>query len=189
MAALILNSMLVNAVINLTNNKLLIMKKILFITIIIFAAKNSFTQNTLTVIDTGNITRERWRDSVLRMDKNQVPTGFLLEYSMFGFNSNKYDGVGNDDDTIKSDGRIFELHNILWYSKVNSNAVINLTDTIYSKAFFYNLNTNVMPLTFIYQKYNRIRQNSLSQGLFKIAPDSVGILDVAGRTSSPYEPL
>jgi hypothetical protein len=31
----------------------------------------SFAQNTLEVIDTGNITRERWRDSVLRMDKTR----------------------------------------------------------------------------------------------------------------------
>ena len=42
----------------------------------------------------------------------QVPTGFLLEYSMFGFESNKYDGINGDDDTIKTDGRMFELHNM-----------------------------------------------------------------------------
>lgn len=155
----------------------------------LFCTFNSFAQNTLEVIDTGNITRERWRDSVLRMDMSQVPTGFLLEYSMFGFESNKYDGVGNDDDTIKDDGRIFELHNILWYSKVNSNAVIGTTDSLFSKAFFYNLNSNVIPLTFIYQKYNRIRQSALSEGLFTIASDSVGILDVPGRPASPYDTL
>ena len=101
------------------------MKKLLFYFIALFWVFNSFAQNTLAqntleVTDTGNITRERWRDSLLRMDMSQVPTGFLLEYSMLGFESNKYDGVGNDDDTIKNDGRIFELHNILWYSKVNS---------------------------------------------------------------------
>lgn len=82
------------------------MKKILLFIITLFFAFNSFAQNTLEVIDTGNITRERWRDSVLRIDMSQVPTGFLLEYSMFGFESDKFDGVGNDDDTIKNDGRI-----------------------------------------------------------------------------------
>jgi pimeloyl-ACP methyl ester carboxylesterase len=164
------------------------MKKLFFVTVLTLTAYSSLAQNTLTVIDTGNISRERWRDSVLRMDKSQITTGFLLEYSMFGFTGNKYDGVGNDDDTIKNDGRIFELHNILYNSKVNSSAVIDLTDTLFSKAFFYNLNTNVIPLTFIYQKYNRIRQTALSQNLLKIAPDSVGILDVAGRTTSPYDP-
>lgn len=88
------------------------MKKVLLILINLVCTFNTIAQNTLEVIDTGNITRERWRDSVLRMDMNQIPTGFLLEYSMFGFESNKYDGVSNDDDTIRNDGRIFELHNI-----------------------------------------------------------------------------
>lgn len=76
------------------------MKKIITLLVAVVATLNSFGQNTLEVIDTGNITRERWRDSVLRMDKMQIPTGFLLEYSMFGLEGSKYDGVGNDDDTI-----------------------------------------------------------------------------------------
>jgi len=163
------------------------MKNILCLFISVFVTILCLAQNTLQVIDTGNITRERWRDSVLRMDKTLVPTGFLLEYSMFGIESSKYDGVGNNDDTIKNEGRIFELHNTLWYSKVNSNAVIGISDTLFSKAFFANLNNNVIPLTFIYQKYNRIRQTALSEGLFTIAADSVGILDVPGRQVSPYD--
>ncbi len=66
------------------------MRKILLFIVATFSMHYSFAQ--LEVTDNGNITRERWRDSVLRKDKNQVPTGFLLEYSMFGFESNKYDG-------------------------------------------------------------------------------------------------
>lgn len=161
------------------------MKRIILLISAILAVWQCFAQ--LEVIDTNNITRERWRDSMLRMDKSQIPTGFLLEYSLFGLESNKYDGVGNDDDTIKNDGRIFELHNTLWHSKVNNNAVINLTDSMFSKAFFANLDNGVIPLTFIYQKYNRIRQSSLSEALFTITPDSVGIVDVAGRQTSPYD--
>lgn len=155
------------------------MKRALILITAILTTWQSFAQ--LEVIDTNNITRERWRDSVLRIDMSQVPTGFLLEYSMFGLESDKYDGVGNNDDTIKTDGRIFELHNILWYSKVNNNASIDLTDSLFSRAFFANLDNGVIPLTFIYQNYNRIRQSSLSEGLFAITPDSVGIVDVAGR--------
>lgn len=68
-----------NAATNLLTIKHYIMKKLLFFVIVVFWAFNSFAQNTLNVIDTGNITRERWRDSVLRKDMNQVPTGFLLE--------------------------------------------------------------------------------------------------------------
>lgn len=58
------------------------------------------TIDDLEVIDTGNITRERWRDSLLRMDMSLVPTGFLLEYSLFGFGSEKYDDIVNDDVTF-----------------------------------------------------------------------------------------
>ncbi len=78
------------------------MRKILLFIVATFTMYYSFAQNTLEVTDSGNITRERWRDSLLRMDKNQVPTGFLYEYSMFGFESNKYDGLNNDDDTIEN---------------------------------------------------------------------------------------
>lgn len=162
------------------------MRKILLFIVAMFAIFYSFAQ--LEVTDNGNITRERWRDSLLRMDKNQVPTGFLYEYSMFGFESNKYDGVNNDDDTIKNDGRIFELHSILWHSKVNNNVSIDVTENLYSKAFLDNRNNHVIPLIFIYQPYNRIRQSALSEGLFTIDSDDVGILDVPGRPSSPYDP-
>ena len=61
------------------------MKKIMLLLLGAIATLCSFAQNTLQVIDTGNITRERWRDSVLRMDMQQVPTGFLREYAMFDF--------------------------------------------------------------------------------------------------------
>lgn len=163
------------------------MKKIATLLFAVSATLYSYAQNTLEVLDTGNITRERWRDSVLRIDKAQIPTGFLLEYSMFGFESSKHDGTGSNDDTIKNDGRIFELHNILLHSKVNTNATITVTDSLFSKAFFAHRNQNVVPLTFIFQSYNRIRQTALSEGLFSIAADSVGILDVPNRPSSPYD--
>jgi hypothetical protein len=164
------------------------MRKLYFLIFAIFAFLSSFAQNTLEVTDSINITRERWRDSVLRMDKSQIPSGFLLEYSMFGFLSSKYDGINNDDDTIKNGGKIFELHNILLKSKVNNNAVINETDSLYKKAFFEHFNNNTIPLIFIYQPYHRIRQSALSEGLLTIDADSVGILDVLNRPASPYDP-
>ena len=60
------------------------MKKLLFILVAMFWVFNSIAQNTLEVIDTGNITRERWRDSH-RMDMNQVPTGFFIRLFPFRF--------------------------------------------------------------------------------------------------------
>lgn len=53
------------------------MKKIVLFIAAITAAWQSFAQ--LEVIDTNNITRERWRDSVFRIDKTQVPTGFVKQ--------------------------------------------------------------------------------------------------------------
>lgn len=162
------------------------MKKITLLFVAIVATCYCFAQNTLEVIDTGTISRVQWRDSVLRMNKANIPTGFLLEYSMFGLEGTRYDGINNNDDTIKDNGRIFELHSTLYHSKVNSNAAIDVTDTLFSKAYFAHRNSNVIPLTFIYQKYNVIRQSALSEGLFTIAADSVGILDAASQPVSPY---
>ena len=161
------------------------MKRLFALFIASIAMKVSLSQ--IQVEDSASLTRERWRDSVLRMDKSQVPTGFLWEYSQFGFESSKYDGVGNDDDTIKDEGQIFALHNILYFSKVNNNASIFPTDTLFKQAYFANLYTGAVPLMFIFQSYNRIRETALNEGLFTIASDSVGILDVPGRSNSPYD--
>lgn len=90
------------------------MRKTLSFMAVVLATCSLNAQNNLEITDVGNINRERWRDSVLRIDKNQVPTGFLLEYSVFGLDRSKYDGTGGDD-SIKDDGKIFELHSILWH--------------------------------------------------------------------------
>jgi hypothetical protein len=149
------------------------MYKISCLLVAFLAARISLAQ--IQIEDSSLLTRERWRDSVLRMDLSQVPTGFLWEYSQFGFEPTRYDGVNNDDDTIAEEGQIFALHNILYLSKVNSNANIYSTDTLFKQAFFSNLNSGVIPLLFIYQPYNKIRQSSLSEGLLTIAQDSVGM--------------
>ena len=101
------------------------MKKSLLFLVAFIATIVTYAQN-IQLEDSAFITRERWRDSMFRMDKSQVPTGFLYDYAMFGFDGSKWDGVGNDDDTTKEEGLIFGLHNILWHSKVNSNAVIDV---------------------------------------------------------------
>lgn len=120
------------------------------------------------------------------MDKSLIPTGFLLDYSGFGFQPSKFDGAGSNDDTIKFDGQIFALHNILWYSKVNTYGNINATDSLYKSALIAS-DSNKVPLIFIYQKYDTIRSTALSENLFYIDSDSVGILDVLPRSVSPYD--
>jgi hypothetical protein len=119
------------------------------------------------------------------MDMNQVPTGFLFEYSLAGVDLSKFNGINSD--TLKNEGQILSLHEILNLSKVNNNAQINPSDGLYAQAqSLYNTNKSVA-LIFIYQNYNRIRQSALTEGLFTIAADSVGILDAPNRTVSPYD--
>jgi hypothetical protein len=146
-----------------------------------------FTSAQLTTEDSVGITRERWRDSTFRMDMQYVTTGILLEYSLFPFEAAKYDGLNSNDDTLKYNGHLYMLHSILKNSIVNSNANLPETDTLFTKAYWYNQNTGKIPFTLVYQSYNRIRQSSLSEGLFTIDADSVGILDVLPRSVSPYD--
>ncbi|MBI3718505.1 MAG: hypothetical protein HY252_07910 [Sphingobacteriales bacterium] len=104
-------------------------------------------QAQLSFTDSVNISRERWRDSMFRMDKNQIPTGFLTEYSMGPFEITKHDGLNNDDDTTKNYADLLMLHNILQESKVNATAVLNPTDSIYQWA--YNSYTSNQSIPFI----------------------------------------
>lgn len=141
----------------------------------------------LSTEDSIGITRERWRDSLFRMDMQYVPSGILLEYSLFPFEASKVDGLNNNDDTLKDAGHLYMLHNILTSSIVNGNADLPETDSLFAVAFWHNRNTGKMPFTLVYQDYNRIRESSLSEGLFTIHADSVGIMDVLPRGVSPYD--
>jgi hypothetical protein len=119
------------------------------------------------------------------MDKSQVPTGFLFEYSLAGIDLSKYNGINSD--ILKNEGQILSLHEILNLSKVNNNAQISPTDGLFEQAqSLYSTNKSVA-LIFNYQNYNRIRESALSEGLFTIAADNVGILDAPNRTVSPYD--
>ena len=59
------------------------MKKIALL--LLFAASTlcTYAQNTLQVTDTGNLTRERWRDSLLRLDMQQLTS--ILQFNLIFF--------------------------------------------------------------------------------------------------------
>lgn len=159
-------------------------KQLLLLTAALLLKAVAFTQ--VTVEDSINISREQWRDSTFRINKQLVPTGLLLEYSMAPFTPVQYDG-GSTVDTIKSGNYILMLHNILGLSKVNNNASLEETDSLYVRALTYYENTKTIPFITLFKSYNTIRSTALTEGLFTIAPDSVGLLDVPGRTVSPYD--
>ena len=126
------------------------MKKLLF-AFFLSTISYVFTNAQLTTEDSIGITRERWRDSIFRMDKQLIPSGILPEYSMFPFETGKYDGLNNNDDTLKFNGHFYMLHNILTGSIVNANANLLPTDTFFAKAFWHNRNTGKIPFTLVYQ--------------------------------------
>ena len=147
--------------------------------------------NSITILDSSKMTAQRWRDTcfaLLNLTSSQVPTGYLLDYSLAAFNDSNYNSlISSNTDTISDAGDFFSLHNILTSAVVNSNAVsIGNTDSLFINAYRYKRNTGNIPLMFLYQPYQKIANTALSQDLFTITPDSLRLKDVAGRTSSPY---
>lgn len=161
------------------------MRQITLFLICLASAMHASAQ--LQVEDSATISRERWRDSVFRMNMSYVPSGILAEYSLYPFEATKYDGLNNDDDTIKSSGYLYMLHDLLKASIVNNNAQLPVTDSLYAYASSLNKITGEIPFTLVYQTYHRIRSTALSEGLFTINADSVGIQDVLPRAASPYD--
>lgn len=143
---------------------------------------------TLQIEDTINITRERWRDTcfgLINKDATQIPNGYLVDYSLAVIDKD-FDGVGNND-TLKSYGDFFYYYNILELSKVNSNGALQLTDDLFINAKRYQRDNPSIPLLFLYQPYQKINANALSNNLFSITTDSVRLMDVPNRPTSPYD--
>ena len=164
------------------------MKKILLTWIAIMQIISAaFAQIQLE--DTLRVTPERWRDTcfgLINRSALQIPSGYLLDYSMAAFESGDFDGLGSDS-VIKSNGDFFSFYNILTLSTVNTNATLISPQDLFVNAHRYKRNTGNIPLLFLFQSYQKINQNALSNNLFSITPDSLRLLDVPGRASSPYD--
>jgi hypothetical protein len=99
---------------------------------------------------------------MFRIDLTQVPTGFLLDYSLVPFDANKYDG-GAGNDTIADFTRIFQLHNILSLSKVNGNASIQNTDSLFNQAVTIKMTGQSIPFIVLFKQYSRMRSTAVSE--------------------------
>jgi hypothetical protein len=168
------------------------MKTQLLITLFSLNSLISFSQtNTITVEDTNLITTKRWRDTCFGLiDKSasQIPSGYLMDYSLVGLNDSSFNGIYTSNDTVIDCGVIFALQGIFNSAKVNNNGTLPpSTDSLFIDANRYQRNTGYIPLLFLFQPYQKIRTTAFSQGLFTITPDSVRLLDVAGRSTSPYD--
>jgi len=179
----------------ISNTKLLkhiFMKKYLIFILLSLNYLISFSQtNTITLEDTNLVTTQRWRDTCFGLiDKSasQIPSGYLMDYSLVSLNDSSFNGLYSSNDTIAESGAFFALHNMFTSAKVNSNGTLPAsTDTLFIDAYRYLRNTGYVPLLFLYQPYQKIRSTALSQGLFTLTPDSIRLKDVAGRSSSPYD--
>jgi pimeloyl-ACP methyl ester carboxylesterase len=180
--------MFANALIKIfINLNLLFMKKI-FVFFVLLTSTYITMAQTLQLEDTILVTRDRWRDTcfgLINKSSSLIPSGYLLDYSLTGF-SEDFDGVGSND-TLKTYGDFFYYHNILELSKVNSNAALQLTNDLFINAKRYKRDNPSIPLLFLFQPYQKINANALSNNLFSITADSVRLMDVPNRPSSPYD--
>lgn len=122
---------------------------------------------------------------LLNLTSSQVPSGFLLEYSLVDFLSEKYDGVGTPVDTIYSYREFLYLYNILEQAKVNANGVLTPTNDLFLAASRRKRGGGI-PFTFLLQSYERVNPGALAANLLAVSADDKRLMDVAGRTASPY---
>ncbi|MGE7778254.1 T9SS type A sorting domain-containing protein [Chitinophaga sp. NPDC101104] len=138
--------------------------------------------------DTVNSSRTAFRDQsfgLLNLTASQIPSGYLLDYSLADFPSEKYDGVGTPGDTIRSYRDFLYLYNILEMAKVNSNGTLIPTDSLYLIAN-RRKRSGAIPFVFLRQGYQRVSPGALSANLLAVSADEKRLMDVPNRTASPY---
>jgi hypothetical protein len=143
----------------------------------------------IEVEDLSTNSREAWQDTCFGLiDKsvNQIPSGYLIDYSLAPFESSLYDGRDGDDDTLNSYVDFFSYYHILQLSAVNSNASLIPTNDLFVSARRYIRDNKKNPLLFLFQPYQKINAGALAANLFSITADSLRLQDTPGRTTSPY---
>lgn len=141
------------------------MKKLITCLGLALCAHTGFAQ--LQLEDTSLITYERWRDTcfgLINKNTTEISSGYLLDYSLAAFESTTYDGIGTDD-TIKSYGNFFSLHNLMTKSAVNANATLESTKDLFIAASRYKRDTKNIPIILFFQAYQKINPGALSNNL------------------------
>lgn len=80
------------------------MKKLIISVLVLVNSLLCFSQtNTLQLEDTNLITSQRWRDTCFALlDKcaTQIPSGYLIDYSLAPLNDNSFNGANIKNNTI-----------------------------------------------------------------------------------------
>jgi len=141
---------------------------------------------TFTIEENINMTVEQYRQSLfgnLNLDPTQIPSGILMEYSLIGWDKDKFDGIVND--TIsRSDW--FYFYGAIYGSQVNSNSNLASPDSLFQWAKSYMIESKI-PLLILDKPYQSIRSTALDEGLFTTNADTSTIFDVPNRSISPYD--
>jgi hypothetical protein len=168
------------------------LKSLFLLGILLHVLSTKAQTNAITYQDTIKCTTLRWQDtcfSLLNLSSSQIPSGYLLDYSLATFNDSSYNSLSSSNiDTLKDYGDFFALHKIFTLSNVNTNAVpLGSTDSLFINAYRYQRDSGYIPLLFLYQQYQKIDKNALQEDLFTLTSDSVRLMDVANRKTSPYD--
>ena len=156
--------------------KIFAMKKLYFVLFIIFASLQTKAQVDSIQLALDNIFQY--------VDKSQVPTGFLEEYSAQFVNLKTFNGVLTDSNTVNA----MAWHYI--YASLSSGRIYGtnpLPSPITNDSVFTSeakLNPNAYPVSMLALNYNSIKTDAMETNLFTMSNNQ--LYDVAGRSQSPY---
>ena len=177
------------------------MKFLKFLIVLFFVTGNMFAQQTqgagggfpkgfpISVDSTVTMSLAQYKDRIfgaLDLSAAQISSGFLMEYSLLGWDTNKFN-YNSATDSIHNAQNWLQLYGLLRKSQVNQAANLPYsTDSIQNIAKSYVLSGDTIPVMVLDQAYHSIRQSSYNEGCFTIDADDMRLYDVAGRASNPY---
>ena len=122
----------------------------------------------------------------LDLSPANIPSGCLMEYSLFGWDKTK-NTLASPADSVNSPDVWFRLYALLRKAAVNSaTSLPHSADSLQHIAQRYFVSGDTIPAFVLNHAYQTIRQNSYAEGCFTIDQDNLRLYDVMGRSTNPY---
>lgn len=119
------------------------------------------------------------------VDKSQVTTGLLRDYSIDFLNPDNYTGAAIHDSNFVSMSEWRMLYAGLYGAQINANAHLLYLDTINRRINSYNHTSDPISFIGLYYNYQQLKSTAVSGNLMTVTNEQ--LRDVAGRTQSPYD--
>lgn len=119
------------------------------------------------------------------VDKSQVTTGLLRDYSIDFLNPDNYTGAAIHDSNFVGMGEWRMLYAGLYGAQINGNANLLYLDTINRLVNTYNHTSDPISIIGLYYNYQQLKSTAISGNLMTVTNEQ--LYDVAGRTQSPYD--